>query len=161
MAHKFAGRLWCVSDVRIATPNVLERDIRGDDLQWGTPLVITASAPVRVCDNGGWTDTWFGGPGRVLNIGVTPGAEVSIRTTRGPDPVVLHVDAFADRYSVVPGASRVARHPLLEAAIDLLPPPEALTVEVRVRSLVPAGSGTGTSASVAVRDAGRTGSTAR
>ena len=34
--------------------------------------MITASAPVRVCDNGGWTDTWFGGPGRVLNIAVSP-----------------------------------------------------------------------------------------
>ena len=42
-------------------------------------MVIEASAPVRICDNGGWTDTWFGGPGRVVNIAVTPGVEVSIR----------------------------------------------------------------------------------
>jgi D-glycero-alpha-D-manno-heptose-7-phosphate kinase len=112
--------------------------------------VITASAPVRICDNGGWTDTWFGGPGRVLNIAVHPGVEVAIRSTTGPEPVVLDVEAFGDRYLLVPGASRVARHPLLEAAIDAYPPPGNRPVEVSVRSAVPAGSGTGTSAAVAV-----------
>jgi len=112
--------------------------------------MIHASAPVRICDNGGWTDTWFGGPGRVLNIAVTPGAEVSISTTDGPEPVVLDVKDFGDRYPVVPGASRVDRHPLLEAAIDAFPPPADLAVELSIRSAVPAGCGTGTSAAVVV-----------
>jgi D-glycero-alpha-D-manno-heptose-7-phosphate kinase len=116
----------------------------------GGQVVIEASAPVRICDNGGWTDTWFGGPGRVLNIAVIPGVQVSIRATAGPDPVVLDVKTFGHRYSVVPGVSRVARHPLLEAAVDALPPPEDLAVEVSIDSTVPAGCGTGTSASVAV-----------
>ena len=112
--------------------------------------VIEVSAPVRICDNGGWTDTWFGGPGRILNVAVTPGVEVSIRTTTGPDPVVLDVQTFGDRYPLVPRTPRVARHPLLEAAIDAFPPPRGLAVEVTVRSGVPAGCGTGTSATVAV-----------
>src|ERR1017187_10553442 len=112
--------------------------------------MIEASAPIRICDNGGWTDTWFGGPGRVLNIAVTPGVEVSVRKTAGPDPVVLVVESFGDRYPVVPGASRVARHSLLEATIDAFPPPGGLAVEITVRSAVPAGCSTGTSAAVAV-----------
>jgi D-glycero-alpha-D-manno-heptose-7-phosphate kinase len=112
--------------------------------------VIEASAPVRICDNGGWTDTWFGGPGRVLNVAVTPGVEVSIRTIAGSDPVVLDAKNFGDRYPIDPGASRVARHPLLEAAIDALAPPADRAFEVVVRSDVPPGCGAGTSAAAAV-----------
>jgi D-glycero-alpha-D-manno-heptose-7-phosphate kinase len=112
--------------------------------------VIEASVPVRICDIGGWTDTWFGGPGRVLNIAVNPGVEISIRAAPGRDLVVFDVETFGDRYSIVPGASRTARHPLLEAAIDAFPPLAGRAVEVTVRSAVPPGCGAGTSAAVAV-----------
>jgi D-glycero-alpha-D-manno-heptose-7-phosphate kinase len=64
--------------------------------------------------------------------------------------VVLEVEAFGDRYPIVPGSPRFARHPLLEAAIDYLAPPADRAVEIKVRSSVPAGCGTGTSAAVAV-----------
>jgi D-glycero-alpha-D-manno-heptose-7-phosphate kinase len=112
--------------------------------------VIDASVPVRICDNGGWTDTWFGGPGRVLNIAVTPGVEVSIRPATVAGCVVLDVETFGDRYSIVPGAARGARHPLVEAAIDAFPPPGDVGVEIGIRSAVPPGCGAGTSAAVGV-----------
>jgi D-glycero-alpha-D-manno-heptose-7-phosphate kinase len=85
-----------------------------------------------------------------MHVAVTPGVEVSIRPSAGRDPVVLDVENFGDRYSIVPGEPRVARHPLLEAAVDAWPPPRGLGVEITVRSSVPAGCGTGTSAAVAV-----------
>jgi D-glycero-alpha-D-manno-heptose-7-phosphate kinase len=112
--------------------------------------VIEASAPVRICDIGGWTDTWFGGPGRVLNIAVSPRVEVSIRARPGRNLVVLDLESFAERYTIVPGASRSARHRLLEAAVDALPPPDAMAVQIGVRASVPAGCGAGTSAAVTV-----------
>ena len=40
--------------------------------------IINSVAPIRICDNGGWTDTWFAGHGRIFNIGVYPYAEVQI-----------------------------------------------------------------------------------
>jgi D-glycero-alpha-D-manno-heptose-7-phosphate kinase len=112
--------------------------------------VIEASAPVRVCDIGGWTDTWFGGPGRVLSIAVSPGVHVRISRGRGPDPVVLDLRSYGDRYPLVPGGQREPRNALLESAVDLLPPPAGTPIEIAIESSVPAGCGTGTSATAAV-----------
>ena len=37
----------------------------------GTPVCITNSvAPIHICDNGGWTDTWFAEYGAIFNIGI-------------------------------------------------------------------------------------------
>jgi D-glycero-alpha-D-manno-heptose-7-phosphate kinase len=114
-------------------------------------VAIEASAPVRICDIGGWTDTWFGGPGRVLNVAVTPAVEVVVRTTGDAGRLLVDVDSFGDRYEITPGdRARRPRHPLLEAAIDALPPPVDRGLEIRIGSDVPPGCGTGTSASVAV-----------
>ena len=32
--------------------------------------IINSVAPMRICDNGGWTDTWFARYGKVFNIAV-------------------------------------------------------------------------------------------
>ena len=88
--------------------------------------VIEVSVPIRICDIGGWTDTWFGGPGRVLNIGVGPGITISLSASE----------------------SRETQPPLVKAALDLLPPPVEL--DTVITAGVPPGCGTGTSAALAV-----------
>ena len=91
-------------------------------------MEIKASAPVRICDNGGWTDTWFGGPGRVVNVAVSPRVEVTVR--RATD-------------DAVPPAN-----PLVRAALEEYPPADP--VEVSIKSDAPVGSGLGTSGAMVV-----------
>jgi D-glycero-alpha-D-manno-heptose-7-phosphate kinase len=98
---------------------------------------ITATAPVRVCDAGGWTDTWFARHGLVCSVAVEPGARVEVELGDEPGPMVLEVAA--------PGP-----HPLLDAAIREWPVPEGRTARITVGAAVPPGSGVGTSAAVVV-----------
>ena len=50
-----------------------------DEIRDGNLLrVINSRAPIRVCDIGGWTDTWFAQHGKVLNMAVSPRVEVQI-----------------------------------------------------------------------------------
>ena len=113
--------------------------------------MLSATAPVRICDIGGWTDTWFGGPGRVVHVAVSPGVEVVVERRAGRGAVVLDVPALGHRYMVVPGETdRRSRHGLLEAAVDAVPPPTDLALDITVRSPIPPGCGVGTSAAVAV-----------
>ena len=114
--------------------------------------VVRAAAPIRICDNGGWTDTWFAGHGKVFNIGVSPCVEVGLKTYPDgalTDRVVLDVVDYGDRYAFAPGALP-ARHPLLEAVVDGANLPDDVSIEISIRSGVPAGSSTGTSAAVCV-----------
>ena len=51
-----------------------------------TPLtIINSLAPIRICDMGGWTDTWFAQHGSVFNIAVSPYAEVQIGVLAGAE----------------------------------------------------------------------------
>ena len=115
--------------------------------------VINSVAPIRICDNGGWTDTWFAKYGRVFNIGVYPYVEVQIevypRKSR-KDRITLYAENYGDRYTVDPGTSGWERHPLLEAAIEYMRIPEDLALQISIYSEAPAGCSTGTSASVSV-----------
>ena len=40
--------------------------------------LINRRAPTRICDNGGWTDTWFAQYGTVFNIAISPTVEVQL-----------------------------------------------------------------------------------
>ena len=115
--------------------------------------VINSVAPIRICDNGGWTDTWFAGYGRIFNIGVYPYAEVQIAVRpvgNKRDRIVIHAENFGDRYAVRRQRPAWDRHPLLEAAIEYMKVPRHMAVEVTIFSEAPSGGSTGTSAAVTV-----------
>ena len=115
---------------------------------------VTATAPVRTCDCGGWTDTWFARRGAVFHIAVNPGVRVIVRAETAPPgppaPVVLVAENYGDRYEFLPGTRRWGRHALLEAAIESEGVPQGMAIDVSVRSAVPPGAATGTSAAVCV-----------
>jgi D-glycero-alpha-D-manno-heptose-7-phosphate kinase len=115
--------------------------------------IINSVAPIRICDNGGWTDTWFAGHGKIFNIAVAPYAEVQIQVypSHGSiDRVLIHAENYGDRYTRHLGKPTWDHHPLLEATIERVGVPNELAVEVTIYSDAPAGASTGTSSAVTV-----------
>jgi len=110
---------------------------------------IFSRAPVRICDIGGWTDTWFCPDGAVFNICVDLYSYVRIvpsnnnrititsenlnLQTKIDDLQNIHYDGTLD---------------LLKAAVKRMEIKKGLNIYVRTEA--PPGCGTGTSASVAV-----------
>jgi len=116
-------------------------------------MLIKCSAPIRICDLGGWTDTWFAGKGAVLNIAVFPSVEVLVLTgkiKKGEDQITIHVENYKDTYGISSNASKWTKHPLIEAAFRLFKVPADLHLDVWIHSEAPAGASTGTSAAVSV-----------
>jgi len=120
-------------------------------------FIINSVAPIRICDNGGWTDTWFAGHGKIFNIGIYPYAEVQIAVYDAAEVknrIVINAENYGERYVVDPELHSSQhgwkRHPLLEAAIEYMRIPEKLAFEVNIFSEAPAGASTGTSAAVTV-----------
>ncbi len=107
-----------------------------------------------MCDNGGWTDTWFAGSGTVFNIAIEPRVHVEIvarRRTGSRPPVVIDVRGFGDRYA--PDGIELGRwgpHPLLEASIAEMALPADTSVEITIESGAPYGASIGTSAAACV-----------
>lgn len=116
--------------------------------------IINSVAPIRICDLGGWTDTWFAEYGYVFNIGVYPYAEAQMKVfKRKPNDeqrVTIHAENFGERYRIDPDNLIYNRHPLLEAAIDMMGVPDDIRFEVTLFSEAPAGASTGTSAAITV-----------
>ena len=115
-------------------------------------FIINSVAPIRICDNGGWTDTWFAGRGQIFNIGVYPYAEVQIAVhpcEHGESQIVIDAENYGERYIVIP-EKHWDKHPLLEAAIEYMHVPNTLSLEVTIYSEAPSGASTGTSAAVTV-----------
>ena len=115
--------------------------------------VINSVAPIRICDNGGWTDTWFAEHGKIFNIGVYPYVEVQIEVfpyDGQAERIVIFAENYGERYALHPEMPGWDRHPLLEATIDLMRVPDEMALQVTIFSEAPAGASTGTSAAVTV-----------
>jgi D-glycero-alpha-D-manno-heptose-7-phosphate kinase len=104
-------------------------------------MTVRATAPVRVVDLGGWTDTWFAGSGTVCCVAVGPATTVEI-SERASGP-----DSPSATLWTTPDLPTTSDHPLLEAVARRC---QVSNVDVTVRSSVPPGAGLGTSASVLV-----------
>ena len=124
-----------------------------------------ATAPVRVADVGGWTDTWFGSPGQVCNLAVGPGVVVEASLVPAPIgaaglPLRILAPLLGEDYRCGPSAEWgwrqpvPNRQPLLEHAaasvLEAVDIPAGLSVEVAISSAVPAGASLGTSGAVVV-----------
>lgn len=115
--------------------------------------IVNSVAPIRVCDLGGWTDTWFAEHGKVLNIAVYPyvQCQMIVRDAEsGNGALTIHAENYGDRYTIDPWDIEYDKHPLLEAAVDAMEIPRNLDIEVSLYSEAPGGCSTGTSAAVAV-----------
>ena len=115
--------------------------------------IINSVAPIRICDNGGWTDTWFAEHGKIFNMAVYPYAEVQLEVypyDGGDERIVVYAENYGERYVVRPEKLGWDRHPLLEAAIERMKVPRDLAMQVTIFSEAPAGGSTGTSAAVTV-----------
>ena len=115
--------------------------------------VINSVAPIRICDNGGWTDTWFAEHGKIFNIGVYPYVEVQIEVypyEPGEDRIVLYAENYGERFAVHPDVPGWDHHPLLEAAIERMGVPADYAIQATIYSEAPSGCSTGTSAAVTV-----------
>jgi D-glycero-alpha-D-manno-heptose-7-phosphate kinase len=115
--------------------------------------VIRSSAPTRICDLGGWTDTWFAQHGCVLNLAVMPRVYVELTAfahDAGAPRYIIDVQDYGERYSVERPSGLASRHPLIEAALECLPVPDGIAVELNVSSSAPPGASTGTSAALTV-----------
>jgi D-glycero-alpha-D-manno-heptose-7-phosphate kinase len=113
---------------------------------------VNAVAPIRICDIGGWTDTWFAKYGTILNIAVYPYVEVQIleRGQSGKGAISIKLENYDEAYSLDPKSITYGSHPLIDAAIESVGLPHDISLDVNVYSSAPPGASTGTSAALAV-----------
>jgi D-glycero-alpha-D-manno-heptose-7-phosphate kinase len=115
--------------------------------------IINGIAPIRICDNGGWTDTWFAKTGKIFNIGVYPYVEVQVEVFHRedqPQQIVVFAENYGQHFAVTHKTGGWGEHPLLEAAIERMKVPSNLALNLTIYSEAPSGASTGTSAAVGV-----------
>lgn len=122
---------------------------------------VSVTAPVRIADVGGWTDTWFAGHGAVCHIGVGPAVTVHARLWDMPSddrPVRVIAPDVGEDFRCGPSPTSgwatpvPGRQPLLEHAVAAVASRVDIpgTITLRITAEVPPGASLGTSASVVV-----------
>lgn len=115
---------------------------------------IHAIAPIRINDIGGWTDTWFAQQGKVLNMAVFPLVEVRIKVLdnreNADQRILVNLENYGEALWINPDNPAYDQHPLIQGVVNSLPIPKEVMLHINLYSHMPAGSSTGTSASVCV-----------
>ena len=87
-------------------------------------------------------------------MAVTPAVKVRIKVSENrakkENRVLIQAENFGDTFRVNPDRPDYKTHPLLQGALNSLPIPEDIELTISIHSEIPAGSSTGTSASVCV-----------
>ncbi|MFX1315488.1 MAG: hypothetical protein ACFE9T_06455 [Promethearchaeota archaeon] len=111
--------------------------------------IIFSRAPVRICDIGGWTDTWFYPKGAVLNFSICLYSYVRIIRNRFNKINIISEDLqLTTKIEDFQKIYYDGNLDLLKAAVKRMGIQRG--VDIFVRSDAPPGCGTGTSASIAV-----------
>ncbi len=110
---------------------------------------ILSRAPVRICDIGGWTDTWFYGSGAIFNFCVDLYSYVFL-VENGQEQIRIKSDNLGINTTIKDYNSIEYNGTLdlIKAGIKRLDIKKGLDIYIKTEA--PPGSGTGTSASVAV-----------
>ena len=110
-------------------------------------MTINATAPCRIDDIGGWTDTWFAHHGAVFSMAINPGAVVQIKTVEHPG-VCINLENYHKTWTL-DNSDFDECHPFIAEAIRCNTC-EDDGMEIHVQSDMPPGASTGTSAAVIV-----------
>ena len=111
--------------------------------------VISSRAPVRICDIGGWTDTWFYPKGAVFSFCVDLYSKVKLMEN-GLNKIRIFAKDFEQSTEIInyKEVEYDGNLDLLKAAVKRMNIEKGL--DINVSADAPPGCGTGTSASIAV-----------
>jgi len=127
--------------------------------------MITATTTVRICDIGGWLDTWFAKSGEVLNLGVYSkyfghdgpyrGVNVMLEKSPGSGKITIHstdpwFDVVTNVKNILSGEFDHANLLLATLYVSNISKLKNKDTNIWVMSPIPPGASMGTSASVSV-----------
>jgi len=113
------------------------------------PKKILSRAPVRICDIGGWTDTWFYQKGAVLNFSVDLFSYIYLIENKSQEIRIISDNLGIQ--TIIPDYNSIEYNgnlDLIKAGIKILEISKGLDIHIKTEA--PPGSGMGTSASLAV-----------